>query len=385
MHEFHHPPEVYAILSHTWQDEEVSYQEYIAGPPVTKAGYLKIEKFCELAAADGWKYVWVDTCCIDKSSSAELSEAINSMFEWYKYASICFVYMVDVTSPADSEWDEFELRTFAIAEDRLWYQEFQKSKWFRRGWTLQELLAPQEINFFNNRWEYIGTRTSLKPIIEKVTRIFDLNSFHTASTAQIFSWASQRETTRIEDQAYCLLGLVGVNMPLLYGEGERAFMRLQKEILVKSDDDSIFAWEVEDNQEFPPAVDLTTRHQRSRNSFISAESTTMLAGSIRYFANAHNVRKSMFLADHSFRPTWSLSNHGLDVVFKAYREEGLDKLDFMTVILNCSRSNEFDEIERLAIQLVCLDHSSAPPRCLRQGKDLIGLDLGSAFRRYWDR
>ena len=225
LHEFHGQriPQ-YVILSHTWEYEEVSFQDIQSQESKHLAGYEKITRCCQLAASEGWKYVWIDTCCIDKRSSAELSEAINSMFRWYRDAQVCYAYLNDVlgTSPDD----------------------FRNSRWFTRGWTLQELLAPGIVIFYNAFWEVLDTKRSLRKELSLVTGIsiqymIDPTS---ASVATKMSWASRRRTTRIEDVAYCLLGLFDVNMPLLYGEGDKAFMRLQHEIVKVSEDESIFAW-----------------------------------------------------------------------------------------------------------------------------------------------
>jgi hypothetical protein len=172
---------------------------------------------------------WIDTCCINKTSSAELSEAINSMFGWYERAEVCYAYLSDAfTDPADLFLNDLR---------------FEKSQWFRRGWTLQELLAPYYVDFFDKGWNWIGSKASLDELIKATTGISDLLNYKAASVAQKMSWASKRETTRIEDQAYCLLGLFGVYMAPLYGEGESAFLRLQMEIINKVDDDSILAWD----------------------------------------------------------------------------------------------------------------------------------------------
>ena len=191
-------------------------------------GWSKILNCCELAAKDGWQYVWIDTCCIDKSSSSELSEAINSMFVWYRQASVCYVYMSDV----------------ACTSQRFGSKEFRDSRWFTRGWTLQELLAPTFLLFLNQSWQELGSRSPLALDVEKATGITSSNSINleACSIATRMSWEANRSTTRIEDQAYSLLGLFGINMPLLYREGNNAFLRLQLEIVRGSDDDSIFAW-----------------------------------------------------------------------------------------------------------------------------------------------
>ena len=152
------------------------------------------------------------------------------MFTWYRNAQVCYAYLSDV--PTEENWSaHYKLDS-----------PFRKSKWFTRGWTLQELLAPEIVIFLSEDWEELGTKDSLADLISAVTSIGDLTNFNDACIAAKMSWASSRKTTRVEDQAYCLMGLFGVNMPPLYGEGVRAFIRLQLEILRVSDDESIFAW-----------------------------------------------------------------------------------------------------------------------------------------------
>ena len=221
----------YAILSHTWGVEEVSYSDYINQQCLSKKGYEKILGCCRLAESEGFLYVWIDTCCIDKSSSVELSESINSMFQWYRDSRICYAYLSDVNSSEDPS---------SIGSS------FTQSLWFTRGWTLQELLAPAEVVFLGSDWIEIGTKSSLCSNVSRITRIsknaLEECSWNEYSVAQKMSWAAGRQTRRLEDKAYCLMGLFDVNMPLLYGEGWKAFTRLQQEILKQSDDQSIFAW-----------------------------------------------------------------------------------------------------------------------------------------------
>ncbi|RDX39686.1 HET-domain-containing protein [Lentinus brumalis] len=188
----------YAILSHVWKVE---------GKPSMSE---KIRRACAVARAHGYRSIWVDSCCIDKTSSAELSEAINSMFAWYR----------DASSP------------------RAYNSYFRESMWFTRGWTLQELLAPAVV---------IETKSSLASLIALVTTIptsvlLCTPPFRDFNVARRMSWASKRSTTRVEDEAYSLLSIFDINMPTLYGEGSRAFRRLQEEILRRIPDDSIFAW-----------------------------------------------------------------------------------------------------------------------------------------------
>lgn len=219
----HIPP--YAVLSHTWghDNEEVTFKDITEGTGQDKDGYRKIEFCRKQVGLDGLQYFWIDTCCIDKSNNTELSEAINSMFRWYKDAKTCYVYLSDVSKSTATQVDE----------------DFRKSRWFKRGWTLQELLAPRSVKFFSRDSHYLGDRESLGELLHEITSIpkaalqgSTLSSF---SIKERMSWARGRETKRLEDKAYSLLGIFGVHMPLLYGEGvESAFIHLQKEIDIVS-------------------------------------------------------------------------------------------------------------------------------------------------------
>lgn len=222
------PP--YAILSHTWGDQEVTFQEIGMPEREKKKGFAKILGCCRQAQIDLIEWVWIDTCCIDKSSSAELSEAINSMYAFYRNAEICYVFLEDVPGSDPN----FPLDQFVAA------------RWFTRGWCLQELIAPCNVEFYAADWTEIGTKLSLCDVIEKTTAIPESvligGGLAHCSIAQKMSWASARRTTRIEDEAYCLLGIFGVNMPMLYGEGRRAFYRLQEEIIKQTEDYTFLLW-----------------------------------------------------------------------------------------------------------------------------------------------
>ncbi|TQS33157.1 hypothetical protein Golomagni_06507, partial [Golovinomyces magnicellulatus] len=230
----------YAILSHTWGPQEVTLQEWSRRqePSVSsKAGCQKILSACRLASAHDLKYVWIDTNCIDKTSSAELSEAINSMFDWYRDAQICFVHLQDIIFDPDS----------AVSTTNL-TELFQSSRWFSRGWTLQELLAPKCLRFYDKNWTHITDKKLCLEALSVVTSIpipilQSQVNIRGASTAQRMSWLSRRKTTRREDMAYCMFGIFGVNLPLLYGEGHKAFTRLQEELIRSSYDHTIFCWE----------------------------------------------------------------------------------------------------------------------------------------------
>ncbi|KAF2623300.1 HET-domain-containing protein, partial [Macroventuria anomochaeta] len=224
----------YAILSHTWgrDDEEVSFADLNNGSGTTKAEYKKLRWCGKQAANDGLRYFWVDTCCIDKSSSAELSKAITSMFRWYGGAVRCYVYLRDVLTRHGESID---------ASSRSWEPAFRSSRWFSRGWTLQELLAPRSVEFFDSYGTRLGDKVSLEQVLHEVTKI-PLRALRNApldefSVDERMFWAEDRETTHGEDKAYSLLGLFNVSMLPNYGEGvDKAFTRLQKEI---QDDDFI--------------------------------------------------------------------------------------------------------------------------------------------------
>ncbi|KAM0558118.1 hypothetical protein ACHAPJ_005285 [Fusarium lateritium] len=222
----------YVILSHTWGKGEVTFQEFRSWLPFYKwkPGAQKILKTCELARSRGFRYVWIDTCCIDKTNSVELAEAINSMFEWYASAAECYVYLQDLTPDAQTH-------------------SLKYSRWFSRGWTLQELLATDDLIFFDQNWHQRGTKHELAALIENVTGISQqiLRDKHLLSQVPVshkMSWAAYRQTTRPEDIAYCLIGIFDVKMAFIYGEGrQNAFFRLQEEIIRRTNDMSIFAWQ----------------------------------------------------------------------------------------------------------------------------------------------
>ena len=217
----------YAILSHRWGGEEVTFRDLIDGTGKSKAGYDKI-RFCgEQAVRDGLQYFWVDTCCIDKSNNAELSEAINSMFRWYQNAVKCYVYLSDVRRPSVDTNDQ--------SYQRSWESAFRKSIWFTRGWTLQELIAPTCVEFFSKEWEPLGNKKSLERYICEITGIPAKallgNTLSNFNVAERLSWAENRETTRKEDKAYSLLGIFDVHIPLIYGEGRENAMERLREVI----------------------------------------------------------------------------------------------------------------------------------------------------------
>ncbi|KAI0880277.1 heterokaryon incompatibility protein-domain-containing protein [Annulohypoxylon maeteangense] len=284
--EFHagHIPQ-YAILSHRWGDSEVSHQQYQNRQfDPNGDGYQKIKGFCYQVASSTdplVHYAWVDTCCIDNKSSAELSESINSMFKWYGDAIVCYVYLSDVDYQAPDRESQF-----------------QQSLWFTRGWTLQEFLAARELLFFSKTWDMLGTRSEFVDILSSITKIppdyiLRRRPLSDASIAQRMSWASHRLTTREEDIAYSLLGIFNVNMPLIYGEGRKAFLRLQEEIIKRSNDDSILAWGYNHRDDDTP------------------DRTGALAKSPYYFAGCHNIIRCEDWEGRSKPRPWEMTSRGL--------------------------------------------------------------------------
>ncbi|KAL9083729.1 MAG: hypothetical protein Q9165_008395 [Trypethelium subeluteriae] len=221
------PP--YAILSHTWgiNGEEVTFEDLVNNTGKNKAGYAKL-RFCATQAAnDSLQYFWVDTCSINKSSSAELTEAVNSMFRWYHEAVKCYVYLSDVSKDTNDQCDGLSRST--------WKTAFRNIRWWTRGWTLQELISPISVEFFSMEGNRLGNKRSMEQQIHEITGIAiqalrgSLLSDFTVDTRM--SWAAKRTTIRKEDEAYCLLGIFNIHMPLIYGEGrDNALLRLREEI-----------------------------------------------------------------------------------------------------------------------------------------------------------
>jgi hypothetical protein len=290
----------YAILSHRWGEDEVSFQDFLEGRKRDGAGYDKIKWFCHKAAKKGYNWVWIDTCCIDKKSSAELSEAINSMFRWYQQAMWCLAYLPDVYHKPPNVMDQF-----------------RRSVWFTRGWTLQELLANNNMLFYGRDWQYIGSKMDLLEEISHITGISEshLRKFSTASIATKMSWASKRVTCRLEDMAYCLMGIFDIKMPLLYGEGDKAFYRLQQEIIKVSDDETIFAWEAK------------------MNAFhgIFAPSPSCFAGSADIVPRQYASRA---------RPPYAMTNKGLQIDSHLGLASRDSQVQVFWFPLNCAREGD---------------------------------------------
>ncbi|RDW63752.1 hypothetical protein BP6252_11297 [Coleophoma cylindrospora] len=311
----------YAVLSHTWGNYEVTFREMeslggkeavlsaMSLPENSHKDYDKIIDSAEFARTRGFDYIWIDTCCIDKSSSAELSEAVNSMFSWYKDAEICYAYLADVFRDDSSTFSENGL---------------SKSRWFTRGWTLQELIAPKEVIFLSKSWQVLGTRRSLKDVIWDVTKVeesvLEGASLDTIATGVKMSWASGRNTTRPEDSAFCLLGIFNVNMPLLYGEGkQKVFLRLQREILKDSDDESIFAW-------------CTSQEESQEKPYWG-----ILAPTPDYFIACGSLKRPRFVTRREGQPTM-ITNHGVRVELSLAPFRGDKSGTIFLAVLDCDIS-----------------------------------------------
>lgn len=317
----------YAILSHTWGEDEVTFDDIHTAEAAKKQGYLKIEYTCTQAHQDGLEYAWVDTCCIDKRSSAELSQAINSMYRWYYNAQVCYAYLFD-----------FRLKGHIAM---FTAERFRQCRWFGRGWTLQELIAPRNVIFFDFSWTQLESRTKLARILANITHIdenvlINRDHMHGASVANRMSWAACRRTTQVEDQAYSLLGIFDINMPLLYGEGTKAFQRLQEEIIRtwSTVDHSILAW-----------------HGTSGGLFASSPSQFPV-----YFPD-----ESPFAPSKRDIISWSLphnevlelSNKGLRISLYARCAEAQRKMQTDKVDYHESREPDVHEAEKVVVVLNC--------------------------------
>lgn len=214
------------------------------------------------------------------------------MFAWYKRSAKCYAYLADVDERKD----------------------IPQSRWFTRAWTLQELLAPSNVQnegkngmeFFSCHWRLLGSKSGLSNVIADTTGVgveyLEGKSIYAASVSMRMSWAAERHATRAEDIAYSLLGIFDVNMPLLYGEGKsKAFRRLQEEIMKISEDETLFAWE---STEFD--TDTST--------------ADVLASDPKDFSEARDLVP--FASDEPVVP-YSMTHRGLRIWLQLFRIEEL--------------------------------------------------------------
>ncbi|KJY00606.1 hypothetical protein TI39_contig321g00009 [Zymoseptoria brevis] len=306
----------YAIFSHVWlsKDQEVTFQDVEHGTYDHKAGWAKVVNACRRALEDKLDYCWIDTCCVDKTSSAELSEAINSMYRWYHQAKVCYAYLPDVPSVP-----------------------LRESKWFTRGWTLQELIAPGHVLFYDGAWNFLGSKISMVRELAEITRIDanvlrDRENLMSVSVAARMAWAADRATSREEDRAYSLMGIFDVNMPMLYGEGRKAFTRLQEEIIKISTDHSILVWQ----------------------GWEKSHLTTLMAPSPYGFRYAHNI---LSWDSPGIDESFQLSNKGLRISLPAVQTPEHPHL--LTAILNCRY--DANSLTQIAILLRKQPHGRIVP------------------------
>ncbi|KAL1948065.1 hypothetical protein VTO73DRAFT_12140 [Trametes versicolor] len=340
--EWHPDPKMvtYAILSHVWREQkfggEQSYDDVRRIQAVVKRSREKsqsrapgtaeltlyheegtifahpelsdkIKGFCHVAREAGFRLAWNDACCIDKTSSAELSEAINSMYEWYRLSDMCYVYLADVP------------KSYVPQEDR---SRFKESRWHLRGWTLQELIAPEHIIFLTETWDVLGTKMSLAKTLERITGVdFDIlvgrATLNSVSVARRMSWAAKRQTTRVEDRAYSLLGIFGLHMSPIYGEGKNAFLRLQEEIIRTIPDQSIFVW----GNIRPLKISLNDQWPVENYSpSYSAQDCGLLASSPTSFSHCSDIEP---IASYSLAKTLRLQESQIPPVHCLFTPEGV--------------------------------------------------------------
>ncbi|PPJ60847.1 hypothetical protein CBER1_07233 [Cercospora berteroae] len=363
------PPNEYFTLSHRWTGDEISYKEYCKGTKVDSPGYKKVEDCCKfLQAKHGSSWVWIDTICIDKRSSAELSEAINSMWEWYWGAKTCYAYLADVDiSPGSEHENVCDESYMKELESQL-----RNSEWFCRGWTLQELLAPRRVQILNQNWQILGHKEAqdgldflrvgargpnLNVVLSGITAIGEqyLEDRWTiqnrASIACRMSWASRRKTTKREDQAYCLLGIFNINMPLLYGEREGAFRRLQEELIRTSNDQSIFGWRLKGSL---PRVGMLAL----------GPSDFKHSGDISWYP-AHASLCTMEITNRGVKVHGTVQKHALHLqtLIKRVSEDTDTRLRYKHILKHLGQyeTNDRGNIELLGVPLNCRDYLSNAP------------------------
>ncbi|KAM3066325.1 hypothetical protein ACMFMG_003166 [Clarireedia jacksonii] len=303
----------YAILSHRWgnPEDEVSFEDMRNGCHEDKRGYKKLAGCCKQARKDGLHHVWIDTCCINKESSAELSEAITSMFGYYQRSKFCYAFLDDVLVESSTQ-------------ENLDLSSFSRTAWFTRGWTLQELIAPPNLKFFDALWFFLGYKTNkaISSVIESVTGIDSIvlnipATTQLVSIAKKMSWAARRTTTRVEDMAYSLMGIFGVYMSPLYGEGHYAFIRLQEAIMRSSNDHTIFAWTT------PPVAYLA--HGFEHVSTMLALSPAQFVYSSNFKSLSHS-EQSQSLTCGGHKLDFTITNAGLAICLPLIRINEVDGL-----------------------------------------------------------
>ena len=374
------PPE-YAILSHRWGDHEVLFTDMSTGIPADTEGWSKIKESCKLAKSRGIDWIWIDTCCIDKWSNTELSEDLNLMYTYYARAKECYAYLSDVAwTPKGSGG---RLTREGTGE---------KSEWFTRGWTLQELLAPGTpckgnddqpsitsgtMIFFDKDWKEIGAKADpdLCTEIAKHSRIrpeyiTSPGTHQNASIAMKLSWAATRITEKLVDRIYSLLGVFDLQMPILYGEGEtNALMRLQLELIAQSDDQSIFAW-------------------MESSRYGEPDPCGMLATSLSDFSDSNDIVN--FPIKDKEKPLYGMTKEGLAFrVFNGgkamHNLEGRSNSSKETVMLACSKSEEpaHPHVDRRNVVVIDLRGKGGSLQRVGSGKWNLSNEFDVPTSKWW--
>ncbi|CAI6338731.1 unnamed protein product [Periconia digitata] len=307
----------YAILSHTSKVPSIITKPASDVKEEVKVPESQIiTKACDIALGHGCDYCWVDTVCVNRSDSGDWSEAVNSMFKWYQDATFCIAYLNDFegiglsgesVGNANASFEskagldkEAEPPAYSEVDQTYSLANLGRCDWFSSGWTLTHLIAPRHVQFYDSQWRFYKEKREFATEISRITRIpvqvlksANYNC-HRYSVAEIMSWASRRRTDRIEDLSYCLFGLFDVNLPLIYGEGHKAFRRLQEEIIRTRADLSVFAWQSKiADKDLPP-------HERIRG---------ILARSPSEFSQASGIPASI----QSRTPGFRMTNKGLQI------------------------------------------------------------------------
>ncbi|KAK0108133.1 hypothetical protein ONS95_002955 [Cadophora gregata] len=376
-------PPPYSILSHTWDGEtEVTYQDYMnflsGRGKESRKNWAKVERSIEITlnSSERLKYIWIDTCCIDKTDTPELSEAINSMFKWYARATVCYAQIADFESdflaapmmsvyqinnsraPGQGQSHEMPQIHASPQLTDIAKRELRGCRWFTRGWTLQELIAPPTVEFYDVHWIHFGNRNELGDLLTSITSI-DKKIFENTGTthreqnvtsmlsrmtiAKKMSWAKNRQTARTEDIAYSLLGIFGVNMAMTYGEENKAFIRLQKEIMAQYNDLSIFAWAAN-----------PTAHG------VVPEFRGILAHSPAEFANAGYFEPSR---NAIANPDFTLTNNGVKINAQI---RNIPNSKYLFLSLNCyDQADGPHNIQGITLQLIGFNkYKRTNPSCL---------------------
>ncbi|KIW06730.1 uncharacterized protein PV09_02424 [Verruconis gallopava] len=348
----------YGILSHTWardNAEEVSFQDMSnLAAAKQKSGFEKLEETCKKAARDGISHIWIDTCCIDKSGPHDqIQSEINSMFQYYSQAEVCYVYLADVPGSCPQLRDGDRLKETFPKTKLTWKQHIERSRWFTRGWTLQELIAPKKVEFYNRRWRWIGSlRGALMETVSTATRIphgvlkkDPSSSLEEYTIAERMGWAATRRTTKEEDMAYCLLGIFNITMATIPGEGLRAFERLQLEILRRSADHSIFAWNWRSGFK---------RKHGGNESLLAPQPVYFLAS--EPIVPIRETRAKTVRGEHPFEMT----NRGLEIRLPVLRDATKPAgSKSRLALLNCAYLNKKGKKERIALLVKEIDDGKA--------------------------